>query len=160
MHIKIFGKFDFFAKIWNFTLPYFACENFTKPGILWLGDIRLATGYKGSIEVWSKGQAHWCVHLRPFLALKAIQKLIDFWYVLKYLKSSQIHICPSWSSGLRLQLILLASKASWVRNPRPPKNIFCAFLSLFEHSAIEWKLSTNMKFKKWIVMLFLLDIFF
>ena len=53
-------------------------------GIFWLGEIRLATGTRGSIGVYTKGQVHWCFLFRPLLALKTIHNLIDFWGSLKF----------------------------------------------------------------------------
>ena len=60
-------KFTIFREISCPALP-------EKSELLRLGEIRLATGTRGSIEVLSKGQNQWCVHLRPFLALRTIPK--------------------------------------------------------------------------------------
>ena len=121
---KIFGNVQFSMKFCDVTLPCFGWKIFTKPGILWLGDIRLATGSKGSIEVWSKGQDHWCLHLGAFLALKAIRKLIGICHFFKYLVLCLCLYHLRWPRGLRLPQNSYASK---VVGSRPSRTIFYTF---------------------------------
>ena len=121
---KIFGNVQFSVKFCDVTLPCFGWENFTKPGILWLGDIRLATRSKGSIEVWSKGQDHWCLHLGAFMALKAIRKLIGICHFFKYLVLHLFLYHFRWPRGLRLQSVNYASSKVAGSNPSSARKFF------------------------------------
>ena len=121
---KIFGNIRFSVKFCDVTLPCFGWKNFTKPGILWLGDIRLATGSKGSIEVWSKGQDHWCLHLGAFLALKAIRKLIGICHFFKYLVLHLFLHHPRWPRGLRRRYVSYASEQGRGFKPRRRQKTF------------------------------------